>query len=747
MSFAPAAPGSPPLSISRPLRAPPSLASTTNRSLLPLRSPPNQASNFVAVQLYHDTNAQGNTTVTLQLTNAYNGLLFSPSRAILTIVDVDRLPGQLFFAQTNLFVSEGAAFANLTVLRTNGHFGIVTVDYATFPISAIPGTNYIATNNSLSFADGETSKTISVPILQEHNIEPGGSSSFTVALSNPGSGAALLDPTNATVNIIDDDVSLQFSLPFYAVDENAGGVVLTVERQGTNGYTTVSYITTNGTAFAGTNFDGLTNTLAFQPGEFRKTFPITIRPDPHVTGDLAFNVTLFNAFDPSNPTNLVHFGANNPTTVTINDLDPGIAFATNNFFVLKSATNVLITVVRSNVNTGTLSVSWATTNNGTASPGIDYTTSGGPLTFTNGDPFQTFTVPINNNGLFQGNRTFEVYLFTNAQSGIAQLLPPTRATVTIIDDVAGISFSQAGFSAPENAGPAMISIVRSGYSNSTVAVDFATDGNLTPYAAGNYLPTSLHLVFRPGQMVTNVPVYLFDNSILVGDQMVQLSLSNATPVGRAVLLDPLSVPLTILEADGSFIRPAGVDLTDESGPVNGIIDPGERVSLRFALRNAAGTNTVNLFSTLLVTNGVSNPSGPQNYGALVVQGPSASRSFSFTANGTNGQAIAATFFLQDGAFTNQVVFPFTLGQSTATFSNTALINIIDHTNASPYPSTIEVNGLGGVLTKATVTLTNFNHTWPRDVDVLLVSPTGHKSYLMAKSGSTLAANGRHPHLR
>ena len=43
---------------------------------------------------------------------------------------------------------------------------------------------------------------------------------------------------------------------------------------------------------------------------------------------------------------------------------------------------------------------------------------------------------FSNNGLFQGNRTFEVYLFTNAQSGIAQLLQPTNATVTIIDDVA-----------------------------------------------------------------------------------------------------------------------------------------------------------------------------------------------------------------------------------------------------------------------------------------------------------------------
>ena len=198
---------------SRPPPAPPSPASTTNRSTTTLTFAPNQASNFVAVPLLYDTNAQGNTTVTLQLTNAFNALLFSPSSAILTIIDVDRLPGQLFFAQTNLFVSEGAGFANLTVLRTNGHFGIVTVNYATFPISASPGTNYITTNNILSFADGETNKTISVPILQEDDIEPGGSSAFTVALFNPGSGASILDPTNATVTILDDDVGLAILQP------------------------------------------------------------------------------------------------------------------------------------------------------------------------------------------------------------------------------------------------------------------------------------------------------------------------------------------------------------------------------------------------------------------------------------------------------------------------------------------------------------------------------------------------------
>jgi len=37
-------------------------------------------------------------------------------------------------------------------------------------------------------------------------------------------------------------------------------------------------------------------------------------------------------------------------------------------------------------------------------------------------------------------------------------------------------------------------------------------------------------------------------------------------------------------------------------------------------------------------------------------------------------------------------------------------------------------------------LTNLNHTWPSDIDILLVSPTGQNSYLMAKCGSSYAIN-------
>jgi uncharacterized repeat protein (TIGR01451 family) len=220
---------------------------------------------------------------------------------------------------------------------------------------------------------------------------------------------------------------------------------------------------------------------------------------------------------------------------------------------------------------------------------------------------------------------------------------------------------------------------------------------------------------------------------------VLLSLSN--PVGQAGLLTPSASVLTIVDNDGSLIAPAGAALLLESGPVNGALDPNETVSLLFALRNSVGEPTANLTATLLATNGVLSPSGPQDYGVLVPGGPSASRQFSFTTAGTNGSPLVATFRLTDGAVNlGTAVFTFTLGTGVTRFTNSAFITIRDNTSALPYPSTINVSGLNGVVAKATVTLTNFSHTHPNDVDIMLATPGGQNMLVLANDGGANAIN-------
>ena len=105
-------------------------------------------------------------------------------------------------------------------------------------------------------------------------------------------------------------------------------------------------------------------------------------------------------------------------------------------------------------------------------------------------------------------------------------------------------------------------------------------------------------------------------------------------------------------------------LTAENCP-NGAIDPGETVTVSFTLENIGAAPTTNLVATLLATNGILAPSGPQTYGVVPANGGSAARSFSFKATGSCGGTNLATLRLQDGAANlGTVTFPLPLGLPT-----------------------------------------------------------------------------------
>jgi Ca2+-binding RTX toxin-like protein len=74
------------------------------------------------------------------------------------------------------------------------------------------------------------------------------------------------------------------------------------------------------------------------------------------------------------------------------------------------------------------------------------------------------------------------------------------------------------------------------------------------------------------------------------------------------------------------------------------------------------------------------------------------------------------------------------------FSNPTSIAIPESGASTPYPSTINVSGLSGNLASLEVTLTDLNHTYSDDIDVLLVGPTGAKVILMSDVGGSDGVN-------
>jgi hypothetical protein len=111
-------------------------------------------------------------------------------------------PTEIQVGQATTDVSEGAGTVNVTVKRVGGRKGAVSVDYATVDGTATAGQDYTARSGRLTFADNETTKTISVPVLNDSADEP--DETFSLRLSGPSSNATVGAPRE-TVTVLDDD--------------------------------------------------------------------------------------------------------------------------------------------------------------------------------------------------------------------------------------------------------------------------------------------------------------------------------------------------------------------------------------------------------------------------------------------------------------------------------------------------------------------------------------------------------------
>jgi hypothetical protein len=146
-------------------------------------------------------------------------------------------------------VSESAGTATVTVERENPMDRDVKVDYATVDDTAVAGTDYTSTSGTLTFAPGETSKTITVPIIDDSVAGPG--VAFTVHLSNPVIGVIADETNDRRVQVYDDDPPVIDSVEGGPVVQGATNQLLTVHGAGFTGATGVSFSRSGLKAVAG----------------------------------------------------------------------------------------------------------------------------------------------------------------------------------------------------------------------------------------------------------------------------------------------------------------------------------------------------------------------------------------------------------------------------------------------------------------------------------------------------------------
>lgn len=174
----------------------------------------------------------------------------------------------------------------------------VSVDYATANGTATAGSDYAATNGTLAFLPGETTKQILVDVVGDTAYEANETLSVVLAAASANARIATASATGTITN--DDSQPPPPAAPTLAISsvaalEGVGTFVFTVSLStASSTKITVRYGTANGTASAGRNGDytSTSGTLTFNPGETSKTIVVPVRNDTAVEPDETFFVNL-----------------------------------------------------------------------------------------------------------------------------------------------------------------------------------------------------------------------------------------------------------------------------------------------------------------------------------------------------------------------------------------------------------------------------------------------------------------------
>ena len=349
--------------------------------------------------------------------------------------------GKFRFTTNAYSLDEDADSINVSVVRTGGKEGMVTVDYALVDATATGGDDYELQQGTLVFQANESSKSFGVKLLNDDDQE--GDETFTMELSNATGGAEIIEPQTSTFTIKDDeatssssstaagtgDGTFQYSALMFTANETWSDITIYVQRLGgSTGAASVSYSMTDGTAQSGKNYTKTSGTLNFADGETEKSFTIGLEHDTDITGSKTVNLTL------SAPTGgaALHTEYKN-SVLTISDDEVGtfgsgaFRFSDNEYDVLESEGFIEIGVIRQSGAQGQATVQYRTSD-GTARMNDDYKEAEGTLTFRNGESKKVFKVEVIKDTLTDGGESVNLNLQNASNAGIAT---PNIATLWI----------------------------------------------------------------------------------------------------------------------------------------------------------------------------------------------------------------------------------------------------------------------------------------------------------------------------
>ncbi|MCC6435562.1 MAG: hypothetical protein IT196_11075 [Acidimicrobiales bacterium] len=488
----------------------------------------------VPLAITADLDVELNETVVIGLSNAGNASLGGNTAHTYTILDDDGTPGVSFAAASSS--GDESDDAKVVVTLSAPYRDAVTVDYAFSHVLTDNGDISLA-NGALTFAPGETSKTINGDILDDTADEP--SETFTLTLSNPVN-AVLGSTTVHTYTILDNDIApgVGFKLDNSGGPESATPASLEVVLSEASGKTaTVDYTVTGGTATGGgTDYTLATGTLTFTPGDVSENVSITVVDDSDSELDETIRVTLG---APSNAFLMAH--GNHTYTIEDNDA-PTVGFTTGTSTSAESADSASLNVVLSGPQSDAVTVDFAVSGTSTATNGgVDYTLADGTLTFAAGETSKPINLDLVDDELDENTETVVVDLSSPAGATLGAIVSRTH-TLTDNDGPPAVSFLVDDSSAAEGDTGVNVEVVLSEASGKTVTVNYTVAG--TAGNPGDHNLAAGTVTFLPGDTSENITFDVADDSpVFDDDETIVIRLVN--PPANATLGSPHIHTVTI----------------------------------------------------------------------------------------------------------------------------------------------------------------------------------------------------------
>ncbi|MFN9561045.1 MAG: LamG-like jellyroll fold domain-containing protein, partial [Dolichospermum sp.] len=155
------------------------------------------------IDINNDTVYEGNETFRVTLSNPTGGAVLGQNVSTITLTET---PPVLAFSQpTFIFKEDGTGTTQITVTRTGSPDNTVSATISLTNGQAVAPDDYNNSSITVSFAPGETSKVVNIPLVDDIRFEE--EEDLTLTLSNPTNSAILGTQATAKLTIQDNDIN------------------------------------------------------------------------------------------------------------------------------------------------------------------------------------------------------------------------------------------------------------------------------------------------------------------------------------------------------------------------------------------------------------------------------------------------------------------------------------------------------------------------------------------------------------